>query len=479
MRKFLPIELRVGAFFCLFSFSANAVDTQFNPIQKGPTTSYAVLGDTFDRETYEAAGAEALFLGTLWDEDGNYLVAPGSTWTWIWRQEAPFRTTLASVSVEYVGGEDLCWSGLNYCGPLRSITYTVLAKCFPEEAHSVELIYNGNSIGTQVFEPTPFEPALQFLNIYEPSIAPTWPAKAGDYPAGSTTVGTEVKDSLDCGVVPKDVMVRFQSNVVPGSAGHEHFNSAEEIGTGEWTTSLSGAKWDPEGEHTKKTMVDVPVTHTFGRLAISYKAKEHGVAEKITLTPVRYKDGSLEKFEEQSDLLNIEIPGLERITTADGVVFAYGGGCPHSPPAQFFTPTSYARMSFVAWKYADKTGAKLSLNDASLPYGGVVDNGDSGGGRDNKCHVSHRVGIDIDINNANSVGDLLRDKLKKQVDENGNEVLDENGKNIWVVDKECDTVELNGKPVCGIKIVQSEMDKQGARLYQEAQSIHYRFEAPF
>ncbi|HEX7048045.1 MAG TPA: hypothetical protein VF275_10805 [Gammaproteobacteria bacterium] len=477
MIKLLP-ALRASLVLFVFSLPAHAAETQFNPVQKGPATAYVPLGDTYEREIYDAAGAQALFLGNLWDEDGNYLIAPGSTWTWIWRQEAPFRAQLASVSVEYVGGEDFCWSGLNYCGPLRSITYTILAKCLPAEAHSVELLYNGNSLGTQVFKPTRFEPALQFLNIYEPSIAPTWPAKADDYPAGSTTVGTGVRDSLGCGVVPKDVMVRFQSNVVPRSAGHEHFASAEEIGTGEWTTPLTGVKWDPEGEHTKRTMVDVPVTHEFGRVAVSYRAKEHGVAEIITLTPVRYKeDGTLEKFEPASDLLNIEIPGLERITTADNVVFAYGGGCPHNPPAQFFTPTSYAKMSFVAWKFFEKTGEKLSLNDASLTYGGVIDNGDGGGGRDKKCHVSHRVGIDI--NNADSAGKLLRDKLKKQLDENGDEVLDENGRNVWVVDEECPTIELNGKPVCRIKIVQSEMDKQGARLYQEALSIHYRFEAPF
>lgn len=41
-------------------------------------------------------------------------------------------------------------------------------------------------------------------------------------------------------------------------------------------------------------------------------------------------------------------------------------------------------------------GIRLSLNDASLPFGGLLDNGTAD--RSSKCHETHRTGVDIDIN---------------------------------------------------------------------------------
>jgi hypothetical protein len=55
-----------------------------------------------------------------------------------------------------------------------------------------------------------------------------------------------------------------------------------------------------------------------------------------------------------------------------------------------------------ASKYYGDTGVMFSVNDASLQYGGVIDN--KGGTRLRRCHKSHRKGIDIDINNAKSGG---------------------------------------------------------------------------
>lgn len=45
------------------------------------------------------------------------------------------------------------------------------------------------------------------------------------------------------------------------------------------------------------------------------------------------------------------------------------------------------------------SGRRLSLNDASLPYGGLFDKGQRAG---RPCHQSHRRGIDIDINHQDS-----------------------------------------------------------------------------
>jgi hypothetical protein len=44
----------------------------------------------------------------------------------------------------------------------------------------------------------------------------------------------------------------------------------------------------------------------------------------------------------------------------------------------------------------------LSFNDASLEFGGFFDKGT--GNRADRCHVSHRKGIDVDINSIDSKG---------------------------------------------------------------------------
>ena len=53
-------------------------------------------------------------------------------------------------------------------------------------------------------------------------------------------------------------------------------------------------------------------------------------------------------------------------------------------------------ISFAA-QYYYLAGRYLSLNDASLPLGGVIANQEKAG-RDAACHKSHRRGIDIYLN---------------------------------------------------------------------------------
>jgi hypothetical protein len=60
-------------------------------------------------------------------------------------------------------------------------------------------------------------------------------------------------------------------------------------------------------------------------------------------------------------------------------------------------------MKILAEIYFANTGRYLSLNDASLPLGGVIANLNNEG-RDKSCHGSHRFGIDIDINRHDSEG---------------------------------------------------------------------------
>jgi hypothetical protein len=114
------------------------------------------------------------------------------------------------------------------------------------------------------------------------------------------------------------------------------------------------------------------------------------------------------------DTLRIEVPDLVQLTSANSpVIFADGGSCPHERLPHWFTHNSLDRMHALAQAYTLVTGRRLSVNDASLPYGGIIDNKLSkGGGRDAACHVSHRDGVDVDLNRRDSGNvDVLTEKM--------------------------------------------------------------------
>lgn len=85
---------------------------------------------------------------------------------------------------------------------------------------------------------------------------------------------------------------------------------------------------------------------------------------------------------------------------------------PHSA-AFYATPHSLAILRKVADSYNDGTGDKLSVNDMSLPAGGLFD---VKGDWNEKLHQFHRDGNDVDINiRGVSCGD--DEDLRKAVDE--------------------------------------------------------------
>jgi len=102
--------------------------------------------------------------------------------------------------------------------------------------------------------------------------------------------------------------------------------------------------------------------------------------------------------------------------------------------------------------YREKFGHRISFNDASLQFGGLLDNKtfDGGaGGRDSLCHVSHHRGVDIDLNSVDEGGDNIRNA----------------------------TYLRNGKSVTIIKYVDSSATGNGLERVVERNSIHFRLKA--
>lgn len=108
--------------------------------------------------------------------------------------------------------------------------------------------------------------------------------------------------------------------------------------------------------------------------------------------------------------LRIAIPGLVRITSdLAHIGFADTGGCPHNPKPHWLMPHTHQKVNTLADIYHIETGRMLSINDASLEYGGVIANklrdiSPTKNARDAHCHGSHRQGIDIDLNRVDTGG---------------------------------------------------------------------------
>lgn len=119
------------------------------------------------------------------------------------------------------------------------------------------------------------------------------------------------------------------------------------------------------------------------------------------------------------DIFNVEVPGLKYLPDAgpaDFYVKVRGGAGTH-PEAYYGTGFTVQTLQLIAQNYWVLSGSKLSINDMSLPSGGMFDlnsawfvNSNVGNG-----HLSHRTGTDADINQDNL--ECTKDKnLRQAVD---------------------------------------------------------------
>ncbi len=101
--------------------------------------------------------------------------------------------------------------------------------------------------------------------------------------------------------------------------------------------------------------------------------------------------------------INIRIEGLQDLpASGDHHVVVRGGTASH-PQGTSATPKTIETFEEIAEKYFLLTdGRRLSVNDISLPGGGLFDVD----GTWSPPHVSHRIGTDVDINRADGGGVL-------------------------------------------------------------------------
>lgn len=100
------------------------------------------------------------------------------------------------------------------------------------------------------------------------------------------------------------------------------------------------------------------------------------------------------------DIFNVEVPGLKYLPDAgpaDFYIKVRGGAGAH-PEAYYGTGFTVQALQLVAQNYWVLSGRKLSINDMSLPAGGMFDLNDQWYVTKIDGHVSHRTGTDVDIN---------------------------------------------------------------------------------
>jgi hypothetical protein len=272
-------------------------------------------------------------------------------------------------------------------------------------------------------------PELQFASTTLRAKIPAFPAASGganDQPGlrnpamsgDEIWVRVEIEDGIrrldgkNCGQRLPDVPIKIDTRIVPASGGHAHFTNAMEPGKGEFAVdptflgpSLSDDKTEIDGK-----------TDATGRFLVRYKAGEFGVVEKIKAeaTDTHYGNARTESTEE----IRTEIGGLVPMLS-DGskyLIAGTGGPCdtPHNPTplsapsrqSHYVTPSMSGRLIELANRYfigtadaSGQNGAMLSFNDASLPLGGFFDDQTGKG----KCHVTHRFGVDVDLNRGASL----------------------------------------------------------------------------
>lgn len=114
----------------------------------------------------------------------------------------------------------------------------------------------------------------------------------------------------------------------------------------------------------------------------------------------------------------VKVPGLTPLASSDDIALLRGDlDLPRHPEGQWGTPEALDALREIAKEYRERAGQRLSVNDLSLPWGGLFDFKLTRLYLD--PHKTHREGTDADINQL-GVPCFRDDKLRRAVEEVAN-----------------------------------------------------------
>lgn len=323
--------------------------------------------------------------------------------------------------------------------------FTFYTQCLETESYYIRASNSGQTLPDTHFEPTPFQPKKGL--ILPGSLASVPPAISDVETGEIATVAVLVNDDLGCNMPVENAPIMVSNTIVKQSGSHLHFNTDDEIGTGQYVASIP-----PWLSSTSNNTSISSQTDKDGLFTANYRVGKFGLKEKISIFVTNQITS--EKLLTEGEL-EIRIPGLVGLSQDGEMYRVLGSGKPgcdaghndkaHIRRSHYLLPEVMKEIESVAVEYNSRIDAKLSFNDASLEYGGFFD----AGSRTSECHVSHRIGNDIDINKIDTNGNNIRTKT---------------------------IIGANGAPELLLSILDDIFESNGgaSRIVEET-SIHYRY----
>lgn len=383
-----------------------------------------ITDGTYKRDDYPWSGA-TLYMVTYRDQKNSYVADTNYHWTFSLTN--PAGQTLGYGSYTYHVATN-CFhedsSGVavacnvsipdgQYGFWIFSLAAGTFTQCIPEKTtYAMASTIDGSTAGQWAFEPTIFHAAPPHLAALS-DISPYLPARSAgknlrihlpEQQAESVDVTGTVYDKTGCWMPIPGAKLTIKNTVVPQSASHVHVTSEGQSGTGDYVDASS--QWT--SLDSTNSAIEM-VTAQDGTFTATYEAGNVGVREKIATEVFDRDDTGSAKSE---DFLDIRVPGLIALDTSETtytIVGSYASTCDKghndgkrsaTRRSHYVTLNTYKQIQRLNDLWLAEVGeADLCLNDASLEHGGFFDGGSN---FTNKCHSSHRRGIDVDVNKVTS-----------------------------------------------------------------------------
>jgi hypothetical protein len=405
----------------LYSISSLAATTQYRDIFQYNINEglVALTNNSFERDYYDNINAGFRLLNAV-NPDGEYNVPVGSTWTWQLYKKAneadqPVNNLIGEYTLVYQGAVGDCenmWSS-GHCSKSSAWGLRWYLACIDEGRYSSKILHNGVNIGESEFIPTRFKPT--YVRHYsKKSIAPQI--------TGFSTSAEETNISVafigvagiggKCQVQLQDTVIKLSNTITPNSGSHNHFTMDTEIGTGSYLPLSVNDVLNPDITETLDTVIEGK-TNIYGEFYTKYKAGKYGLQETVTIEARREETPLYLEIKSKPTIysLDINVPDLVPLSTS-GVDYTLLGSFKSTCDQGHNNGTTDRRSHYLrgnallgaesmAKLYKLNTQGILSFNDASLEFGGFFDKGTLN--RDEACHLSHRKGIDVDINSQDSL----------------------------------------------------------------------------
>lgn len=422
----------------LYSSTCLGVTTQYNKLTQrlGSGSLVAVKNEIFNRDSYDTFGSGVSFSNTI-DLQGKYSIPIGSKWTWqIYQfadeQDNPVNKLFSASSITYqgaVGGCPNLWS-TGECKKAAGWALYWPAPCLAEGRYRLKVLFNGSVVGQDEFYPTQFTP---IVTIEAPDSARPFlkgdtiaiknmPDISGETFLVKVNVQGKVKSNDQCRAPLPNRIVRLTNTIKAETAGHQHFSSNNEIGTGRYTPFTDTGVLNPDNMPEINDTVIEGKTTELGNFFATFTTGHFGIVETITADVKReasplYPETIVPALTHKLTIKASNLVKLDDVNNGREFIFRYFGSCKHNPTARWVVLGMRERLAILDSAYEGKFGHRLSFNDASLPFGGVMDNSTAEdkntgipktGGRDNLCHKAHRRGNDIDINQNDENNENIR-----------------------------------------------------------------------